>query len=49
MQADHIKEKHVGMDKDGIRKATSYVKLEDEEEHEPTIENMVQDNDYKSP
>ena len=50
MQADHIKEKNVGMDKYKIRKAISRVKLEDEEEHERNIEYMAQhDDDYKSP
>ena len=34
MQADHIAEKNVGMDKDKICKAISCVKLEDEAEHE---------------
>ena len=50
MQANHIKEKNVGMDEDEIRKAISRVKLEDEEEHERNIEYMAQDDDYyKSP
>ena len=49
MQADDIKEKNLGMDKDKIRKAISRVKLEDEEEHERNIEYMAQDDDYKSP
>ena len=49
MCEDHIKEKNVGMDKYEIRKAISHVKSEDEEEHERNIENMVQDDDYKSP
>ena len=49
IMADHVKEKNVGMDKDEIRKAISHVKSEDEEEHERNIENMVQDDDYKSP
>ena len=49
MQADHIKEKDVGMDKNEICKAISRVKLEDEEEHELNIEYMVQDDDYKLP
>ena len=49
IMADHVKEKNVGMDKDEICKAISYVKSEDEEEHERYIENMVQDDDYKSP
>ena len=37
------------MDKYDICKAISHVKSEDEKEHERNIENMVQDNDYKSP
>ena len=50
MQADHIKEKNVGMDKDKIRKKISRVKLEDEAEHERNIEYLAQeDDDYKSP
>ena len=49
MQADHIKENNVGMDKNEIRKAISRVKLEYEEEHERNIEYIVQDDDYKSP
>ena len=49
IMADHVKEKNVGMDKDKIRKAISHVKSEDEEEHGCNIENMVQDDDYKSP
>ena len=49
MQADHIKEKNVEMNKDEILKAIYRVKLEDEEEHERNIEYMDQDDDYKSP
>ena len=49
MCADHIKENDVGMDKYEIRKATSHVKSEDEEEHERNIEDMVQDDDYNFP
>ena len=45
MQAYHIKEKDVGMDKDEIRKVISRVKLEDEKEHERNIEYMAQDDD----
>ena len=41
MQADHIKENNVRMDKNEIRKAISRVKLEDEEEHERNIEYMA--------
>ena len=37
------------MDKDELRKAISHVKYEDEEEHEHNIENMIQEDDYKSP
>ena len=50
MQANHIKENNVGMDKDEIRKTISRVKLEDEAEHERNIEILTQeDDDYKSP
>ena len=49
MQADHIKENNVGIDKNKILKAISCVKLEDEEEHEHNIEYIAQDDDYKSP
>ena len=47
--SDHVKEKNVGMDKDEIRKEIYHVKSEDEEEHERNIENMIHDDDYKSP
>ena len=40
IQADHIKEKNAGMEKDEIRRAISCVKLEDEAEHERNIEYM---------
>ena len=46
MQADHIKENNVGMDKNETRKEISRVKLEDEEEYERNIEYMAQDDDY---
>ena len=49
MCADHNKEKNVRMDKDELRKAIFHVKSEDEEEHERNIENMIQEDDYKSP
>ena len=50
MQANHINEKHVGMDEDEMRKAISRAKLEDEAEHERNIEIMAQDDDdYKLP
>ena len=48
MQADHIKEKNAGMEKNEICNAISRVKLEDEEEYERNIEYMVQDDDFKS-
>ena len=37
------------MDKDELCKAISHVKYEDEEEHERNIENMIKEDDYKSP
>ena len=49
IQADQIKEKNVGIDKNEIRKKISHVKLEDESYHEHNIEYMVQDDDYKPP
>ena len=50
MQADHIKENNVGMDKNEIRKEISRVKLEDEEEYERNIEILTQEyDDYSSP
>ena len=49
MCADNIEEKNVRMDKEEFRKAIVYVKSEDEEEHERNIENMIHDDDYKSP
>ena len=50
MQADHIEENNVIMDKDEIRKAISCVKLEDEAEHERNNEYLAQEDDnYKLP
>ena len=49
MCADHIEENSVGMDKEELRKAIAHVKYEDEEVHERNIENMIQEDDYKSP
>ena len=50
MQANHIKEKNVGIDEDEICKAISRVKLEDEAEHERNIEYLSQEEyDYNSP
>ena len=45
IQADHIEENNVIMDKDEIRKAISCVKLEDEAEHERNIEYLAQEDD----
>ena len=48
--ADHIEEKNVGnIDKEELRKAIAHVKYEDEGEHEHNIDNMIQEDDYKSP
>ena len=48
--ADHIEEKNVGtIDKDELHKAISHVKSEDEAEHERNVDNMTQEDDYKSP
>ena len=44
-----ILDNNYGIDKDEICKAIFHVKSEDEDEHERNIENMVQDDDYKSP
>ena len=49
MCADHIEEKNVGMDKEELRKAIAHVKYEYEEVHERNIENMIQEDNYKSP
>ena len=49
MCVDHIKEKNVGMDKYELRKAIYHVKYEYEEYHERNIENMIQEDDCKSP
>ena len=47
--SDQIIEKNDGIDKVELRKAVAHVKSNDEAEHEHNIENMIQDNDYKSP
>ena len=44
----HIAEKNDGIDKDELRKAVAYMKSENEAEHERNIEDMIQDDDYKS-
>ena len=48
--ADHIEENNVGtIDKEELRKATPLVKTEDEAGHERNIDNMIPEDDYKSP
>ena len=47
--ADKIVEKNDGIDKEELRKAVAHVKSNDEAENERNIENMIQDDDYKSP
>ena len=48
--ADHIEENNVGtIDKEELRKAIAIVKSEDEAGHEHNIDNMIQEDDYKSP
>ena len=49
MCANNIEEKNVGMDKEELLKAIAHVKSEDEEVHERNIENMIQEDYYKSP
>ena len=49
MCTDHIKEKKVRMEKDELRKEIYHVKSGDQEEHERNIDNMIQEDEYKSP
>ena len=50
IMADHIEEKNVGtIDKEELHKAIALVKTEYEEGHERNIDNMIQEDDYKSP
>ena len=49
MCADHIVDKNVGIDEYEVRKAVTYMKSENEEEHERNIKDMIQDDDYKFP
>ena len=47
--SDHIEEKNVGtIDEEELRKAIAHVKSEDEAEHDCNIDNMIQEDDYKS-
>ena len=48
--SDHIEEKNVGtIDREELRKEIALVKTEDEAGHERNIDNMIQEDDYKSP
>ena len=49
MCANHIEEKSFGMDKEELCEEIAIVKSEDEAGHERNIENMIQEDDYKSP
>ena len=46
---DLILDKNDGIDEDEIRKALDYMISEYEEDHERTIKDIIQDDDYKSP
>ena len=43
--SDHIVENNDGIDEDELRKAVTYMKSENEEEHERNIKDMIQDDD----
>ena len=53
MMADHIEETNVGsevtINKEELRKSITILKSEEEAEHERNIDNMTQEDDYKSP
>ena len=49
IMSDQILEKNDVIDKVELRKAVAHVKSNDEAEHELNIENMIQDDYYKSP
>ena len=53
MMADNIEERNVGSEvtiiKEELRKAIAIVKYEEEAGHERNIDNMTQEDDYKSP
>ena len=46
---DHVVENNDGIDEDELRKPVTYMKSENEEEHEHSIKDTIQDDDYKSP
>ena len=47
--ANRVEKNNVGIDKEELRKAIDHVKSEDEAEHERNIDNMTQEDYYKSP
>ena len=50
IMTDHIEENNVGtIDKEELCKAIALLKSEDEAGHERKIDNMTQEDDYKSP
>ena len=53
MMADNIEETNVGsegnINKEELRKAITILKSEEEAGHERNIDNMTQEDDYKSP
>ena len=47
---DHTEEKNVGtINKEELRKSIALLKTEDEAGHERNIDNMIQEDDHKSP
>ena len=53
MMTDHIEETNIGIEgtinKEELRKVITILKSEEEAEHELNIDNMTQEDDYKSP
>ena len=50
IMVDHIEEKNVGtINKEELREAIALVKFEDKAGHELNIDNMIQEDGYKSP
>ena len=53
MMANNIKETNIGIEgtinKEELRKVITILKSEEEAEHELNIDNMTQEDDYKSP
>ena len=44
---DHVVEKNDGIDEDELRKAVTYMKSDNDKEHERNIKYIIQDDDYK--